>query len=1513
VELQKNIEENKKVKIANKSPKTKNSPINKDKNNEDNHIKNTTNEFFLSQNTSVSSTFNLQEFYLSIYDAQNIFSTKEKNKELLKNYSMIIDNEQRRKRYNIYDDYYEINKNSNNNNYKKINLNTNLTKNINNNILNKKNIINKNIINNNIINNNKKRYKRKFDKNDIDKIKSVIYRLNNFIKECKTKNNFNTYNEKKDKTHLNNDYDIILKNINNFLRQKLSNKNKKKQKSKTRINDLLMIKKQIPSSNTNFKKISMHDIKKIINNSQNNILNKYKLDINDSLRINSSSKDKTFKTLNKNYSALINKLKKYNFTEEQLNKYKEIFNYLFIYLKLFIQKKIFNYIILYTNIKNKYISGFNQFIMFIKRKPFNYLRIIQQREYYQVILRQFYLPYLNRAFTNIKLFVINKQKFTDADNIIKQIYFMNFLKRVLFFIEIKENFINKKYDYDKIIEEEKEDISYESSSKVEIKNNIINNEDDKNSINNKINIINNNNNNENNEINEDNKNEEQNNIDINKDIKENENKLNNNNNISNISGIKDDSYNKENSETYDEIKELTATFNVIINNISISPKIYVFDLFKKYYFDSKNKNNNINKDENNSEYKNEDKYENKDENISEEKNIIINDENKDDNSNSKNEYSNDKKYNSYLYESFSEKSSISAFPNSEGNDRLHRVYNLINQQQLLNNNNDQIKIPNNSSQHEYKFEIEQINHNQNINTVNINNLEINDNDEKKEDKNEEKEIIKNRNNVYNSDKKDNINNIRNLGEIETGNIFNNSYEIDSQNNAVISNKKESGNNGNNSYEIETEKIANNSNEKEINNNINSSFEIENENNVNNSYEIENQNQNNISDVKEIENNVNISEEIENSDVNNLNNSDEKEIIINDEKQNVNNDNNNSYKKQKENNEINDKNNLSDENDKNEEELGLFIPYKGEIKKNLLNNNLNKNINNNNNSKDENGNISEDSNISEKILKNEFKKYEQNKKKKINNNINQNKETSDDCDNEMYGKYKEDECKKNLINEYENMDNKNNGSSSEEINLPFKKPDLIKNKNRINYQKENCSNNSIKDIDIDVNKEKYLYFNLKKNFGLNVNDENNKRYIENNNLMKSENLDENKKIFMNIPSDIEKKITEDLTNEILNDLFKYEIENKDNLLSYKKDIKHQSNSNISGVMSRESLSAISHSPGRKYNKSNFSPKLINKREGFPSLNKNNNQEEDDSNTSIFTKTVYEIKKDIELNYYEKHIFPKLLEVIENNINKNYLNIINNLKKPLKKNEKEIMEDLSALITYDTIYDNNFIKYNSNFNNNNIIKKEYIDKKIINQFNDKLKKKISEYYEKYNYNYLNQCIYDTTNEIIKNKRMYGNIGEPLLWSMRNRKIEYEYKNSKLFNDLFTKRIINEIKKYYYSKIGSILDNNEHLNISEFSKERDLKFNQNIREELNEENEIDKLDEQETIVKITISKIIMNQLLNEVIEILEHIQYSRNEPEKYNYRSIFSCDNIPLLSFQKENKTEEVEEKAEDKINQ
>ena len=56
-------------------------------------------------------------------------------------------------------------------------------------------------------------------------------------------------------------------------------------------------------------------------------------------------------------------------------------------------------------------------------------------------------------------------------------------------------------------------------------------------------------------------------------------------------------------------------------------------------------------------------------------------------------------------------------------------------------------------------------------------------------------------------------------------------------------------------------------------------------------------------------------------------------------------------------------------------------------------------------------------------------------------------------------------------------------------------------------------------------------------------------------------------------------------------------------------------------------------------------------------------------------------------------------------------------------------------------------------------------------------------------------------------------------------------------------------------------------------------------------------------------MNQLLNEVIEILEHIQNSRKHPEIYKNKSIFSCDNIPLLNFQNDDKKENSEEEEED----
>ena len=394
----------------------------------------------------------------------------------------------------------------------------------------------------------------------------------------------------------------------------------------------------------------------------------------------------------------------------------------------------------------------------------------------------------------------------------------------------------------------------------------------------------------------------------------------------------------------------------------------------------------------------------------------------------------------------------------------------------------------------------------------------------------------------------------------------------------------------------------------------------------------------------------------------------------------------------------------------------------------------------------------------------------------------------------------------------------------------------------------------------------------------------------------------------IPNDKNKKIIEELTNKIIYDLIKEEIEEKCNLLSYKKNTKRQSNNSINSVnaiSNKENISVVSHSPGRKYSKSISSQNDINNSEIYP----NNIQEEDELNISIFKKTIQEIKLEKELNYYEKNIFPKLLEIIKDNINHNYLNIINNLKEPLKKNDSKIMNDLSNILSYETIINNDIVNYKSKFDNNSIVKKEYIDKQILIDFNNKIKNE--KFYDKYYYEYLNQCIYDTANELIKDKRMYGNNGEPLLWSIRNRAIKYKYNDTTIFQNLFISNIINEIKKLYFLKIGDIIENIENVNISQFSKERDLNFNEYIREELKKENDFDKLDEQETIVKLMISKIIMNQLLNEIVEILEHIQNSRNEPEKYNYKSIYSCDNMPLLSIQKKKENEE-EEISEDTIN-
>lgn len=55
------------------------------------------------------------------------------------------------------------------------------------------------------------------------------------------------------------------------------------------------------------------------------------------------------------------------------------------------------------------------------------------------------------------------------------------------------------------------------------------------------------------------------------------------------------------------------------------------------------------------------------------------------------------------------------------------------------------------------------------------------------------------------------------------------------------------------------------------------------------------------------------------------------------------------------------------------------------------------------------------------------------------------------------------------------------------------------------------------------------------------------------------------------------------------------------------------------------------------------------------------------------------------------------------------------------------------------------------------------------------------------------------------------------------------------------------------------------------------------------------EETLLKIQICDAIFDQLMNENVEILEHVNLSRKNSHLYGNKSIYACENIPRLDFQ------------------
>ena len=97
-----------------------------------------------------------------------------------------------------------------------------------------------------------------------------------------------------------------------------------------------------------------------------------------------------------------NTIKQFNFTEADLDNYNQILPSIFHFLSVLIKRNVLNNIISYSDKKYRYTMGFENLIFLFKHDIFNILRLLQQREYYQIILKLFYLPLLSRAFYTIK-------------------------------------------------------------------------------------------------------------------------------------------------------------------------------------------------------------------------------------------------------------------------------------------------------------------------------------------------------------------------------------------------------------------------------------------------------------------------------------------------------------------------------------------------------------------------------------------------------------------------------------------------------------------------------------------------------------------------------------------------------------------------------------------------------------------------------------------------------------------------------------------------------------------------------------------------------------------------------------------------------------------------------------------------------------------------------------------------------------------------------------------------------
>ena len=376
-----------------------------------------------------------------------------------------------------------------------------------------------------------------------------------------------------------------------------------------------------------------------------------------------------------------------------------------------------------------------------------------------------------------------------------------------------------------------------------------------------------------------------------------------------------------------------------------------------------------------------------------------------------------------------------------------------------------------------------------------------------------------------------------------------------------------------------------------------------------------------------------------------------------------------------------------------------------------------------------------------------------------------------------------------------------------------------------------------------------------------------------------------------------KFSDELVNEIMNKLIFDEIKSSKIKLfpnkKYKFDkfLKNSNNNNNSSQSQNNSLANSCNSAGnvRDSHQSGSSLNQLSLHEDLFSLNDSMNSNY--SEYSVFNKTIKDKKKEHSLNLYFKNICPKLISYLHKEIIKKFPRIYENISTQKKNISDNLM--ISLVLQDAQMLRNNYKKMCFKENLEKILdKKEFL--KNFSTINRKIRQEDNITSDNYYDNMLNECVFETAIELIEKERFYGDNGEPLKWSSRTREISFKYekKDAKKFADYICKNIL----KIIHNRIGLINDNYSYMNQDEINYEREKRLLDTIKSDLNgNESQWKNLEMEETQLKIESTEMILDQLYNEVIEILEHIQLNRVNPELYQFKSIYGCEEIPKLSFQ------------------